>query len=135
MIIMAAVVVVVVVVVTKPWEPEMRHVSQDLTGGVRCTKQMRHRKCCTESCCVGVSPWPARQARQTQLARVLSTLAVFRPRVTEKVRRGKFHSGVLEGLCHVHRRGMTNLLNLARADEIWQPGFGVVVITVPQVPV
>lgn len=39
-----------VVVVTKPWEPEMRHVSQDLTGGVRCTQQMQHRRFCKECC-------------------------------------------------------------------------------------
>lgn len=41
------------VVVTKLWELEKRHVPQDLTGGVRCTKQMWHRRCCKERCRVG----------------------------------------------------------------------------------
>lgn len=82
----------------------------------------------------GSSQCPGRQARQIQLARVSFPLEVFRRRVTGEVRRWKYPSGVVEGLCHVHRRRMTNLLNLARdRGDFWQPG--VVVMTVTQLPV
>lgn len=78
------------VVVTKPWEPEIRHVPQDLTGGVRCTKQMRHRRMLQGVLArVGGLRGQSARPRQMQLARVLFPLGGFRPRVTEEGKTGE----------------------------------------------
>lgn len=76
-----------VVVVTKPWEPEMRHVSQDLTGGVRCSIGDSARSAAR----VGGLSRPACQACHTRLARVLFPLVFFRRRVTEEGKTGEIN--------------------------------------------